>query len=177
MADEQDFEGSGLDISESEGGRMVEGEEGLMQRLLDVLTEERSWQETVRLATTLASLVFLILSLILNLYIIVNICCKKRIQVFCRKGNCVNVCFENLLVLFGQIYCNGSCTCRLSGLLVSFLDRLIIPCLLFQVCYFSVFLVGCLLHLAYFASTSLALLWATSSPFVRSELGTQFAYF
>jgi len=114
MADGQDFEGSGLDIYESEGGMMVEGEEGLMQRLLDVLTEERSWQETVRLATTLASLVFLILSLILNLYIIVNICCKKRIQV----------------------------------------------------CYFSVFLVGCLLHLAYFASTSLALLWATSSPFV-----------
>ena len=83
MADGQDFEGSGLDIYESEGGRMGigEGEERLMQRLLDVLTEERSWQETVRLATTLASLVFLILSLILNLYIIVNICCKKRIQV------------------------------------------------------------------------------------------------
>ena len=81
MADGQDFEGSGLDIYNSEGGMMVEGEEGLMQRLLDVLTEERSWQETVRLATTLASLVFLILSLILNLYIIVNICCKKRIQV------------------------------------------------------------------------------------------------
>ena len=87
MADGQDFEGSGLDIYESEGGMMGigEGEEGLMQRLLDVLTEERSWQETVRLATTLASLVFLILSLILNLYIIVNICCKKRIQVFCRQ--------------------------------------------------------------------------------------------
>ena len=81
MADGQDFEGSGLDIFESEGGVMGEGEDGLMQRLLDVLTEERSWQETVRLATTLASLVFLILSLILNLYIIVNICCKKRIQV------------------------------------------------------------------------------------------------
>ena len=78
----QDFEGSGLDIHESEGG--VNGEDGLMQRLLNVLTEERSWQETVRLATTLASLIFLILSLILNLYIIVNICCKKRIQVFCR---------------------------------------------------------------------------------------------
>ena len=88
MADGQDFEGSGLDIYESEGGMMGigEGEEGLMQRLLDVLTEERSWQETVRLATTLASLVFLILSLILNLYIIVNICCKKRIQVFCRMS-------------------------------------------------------------------------------------------
>ena len=88
MADGQDFEGSGLDIYESEGGMMGigEGEEGLMQRLLDVLTEERSWQETVRLATTLASLVFLLLSLILNLYIIVNICCKKRIQVFCRMS-------------------------------------------------------------------------------------------
>ena len=81
---EQEFEGSGLDIDESEGGSM--GEDGLMQRLLDVFTEERSWQETVRLATILASLLFLILSLILNLYIIVNICCKKRIQVFCRMS-------------------------------------------------------------------------------------------
>ena len=45
---------------------------------------------------------------------------------------------------------------------------------MFQVCYFSVFLVGCLLHLAYFASTSLALLWATSSPFVRS--GSEFTF-
>ena len=85
----QDFEleGSGLDINVSEGDMMGEEEEedGLMQRLLDVLTEERSWQEMVRLATTLASLAFLILSLILNLYIIVNICCKKRIQVFCRQ--------------------------------------------------------------------------------------------
>ena len=80
----QDFEGSGLDIHESEDGVM--GEDGLVQRLLNVLTEERSWQETVRLATTLASLIFLILSLILNLYIIVNICCKKRIQVFCRMS-------------------------------------------------------------------------------------------
>ena len=80
----QDFEGSGLDINVIEGDMMGE-EDGLMQRLLDVLTEERSWQEMVRLATTLASLVFLILSLILNLYIIVNICCKKRIQVFCRQ--------------------------------------------------------------------------------------------
>ena len=80
----QEFEGSGLDIDESEGGSM--GEDGLMQRLLDVFTEERSWQETVRLATILASLLFLILSLILNLYIIVNICCKKRIQVFCRMS-------------------------------------------------------------------------------------------
>ena len=80
----QDFEGSGLDINVIEGDMMGE-EEGLMQRLLDVLTEERSWQEMVRLATTLASLAFLILSLILNLYIIVNICCKKRIQVFCRQ--------------------------------------------------------------------------------------------
>ena len=81
---EQEFEGSGLDIDESEGGSM--GEDGLMQRLLDVFTEERSWQETVRLATILASLLFLILSLLLNLYIIVNICCKKRIQVFCRMS-------------------------------------------------------------------------------------------
>ena len=81
---EQEFDGSGLDIDESEGGSM--GEDGLMQRLLDVFTEERSWQETVRLATILASLLFLILSLILNLYIIVNICCKKRIQVFCRMS-------------------------------------------------------------------------------------------
>ena len=80
----QDFEGSGLDINVIEGDMMGE-EDGLMQRLLDVLTEERSWQEMVRLATTLASLAFLILSLILNLYIIVNICCKKRIQVFCRQ--------------------------------------------------------------------------------------------
>ena len=80
----QDFEGSGLDVHECEDGVM--GEDGLMQRLLNVLTEERSWQETVRLATTLASLIFLILSLILNLYIIVNICCKKRIQVFCRMS-------------------------------------------------------------------------------------------
>ena len=80
----QDFEGSGLDINVIEGDMMGE-EDGLMQRLLDVLTEERSWQELVRLATTLASLAFLILSLILNLYIIVNICCKKRIQVFCRQ--------------------------------------------------------------------------------------------
>ena len=54
MADGQDFEGSGLNIYESEGGMMGEGEDGLMQRLLDVLTEERSWQEMVRLATTLA---------------------------------------------------------------------------------------------------------------------------
>ena len=77
----QDFEGSGLDINVIEGDMMGEEEDGLMQRLLDVLTEERSWQEMVRLATTLASLAFLILSLILNLYIIVNICCKKRIQV------------------------------------------------------------------------------------------------
>ena len=46
--------------------------------------------------------------------------------------------------------------------------------LFFQVCYFSIFLVGCLLHLAYFASTSLALLWATSSPFVRS--GSEFTF-
>ena len=77
----QDFEGSGLDIDESEAGVMM-GEDGLMQRLLNVLTEEeRSWQETVKLATTCASLIFLILSLILNLYIVVNICCKKRIQV------------------------------------------------------------------------------------------------
>ena len=82
----QDFEGSGLDINVIEGDMMEEEEEdGLMQRLLDVLTEERSWQEMVRLATTLVSLAFLILSLILNLYIIVNICCKKRIQVFCRQ--------------------------------------------------------------------------------------------
>ena len=80
----QEFEGLGLDIDESEGGSM--GEDGLMQRLLDVFTEERSWQETVRLATILASLLFLILSLLLNLYIIVNICCKKRIQVFCRMS-------------------------------------------------------------------------------------------
>ena len=80
----QEFEGSGLDIDESEAGTM--GEDGLMQRLLDVFTEERSWQETVRLATILASLLFLILSLLLNLYIIVNICCKKRIQVFCRMS-------------------------------------------------------------------------------------------
>ena len=80
----QDFEGSGLDINVIEGDMMGE-EDGLMQRLLDVLTEERSWQEMVRLATTLASLAFLILSLILNLYIIVNICCKKRIQVSCRQ--------------------------------------------------------------------------------------------
>ena len=81
----QDFEGSGLDINVIEGDMMEEEEDGLMQRLLDVLTEERSWQEMVRLATTLVSLAFLILSLILNLYIIVNICCKKRIQVFCRQ--------------------------------------------------------------------------------------------
>ena len=81
----QDFEGSGLDINVIEGDMMGEEEDGLMQRLLDVLTEEKSWQEMVRLATTLASLAFLILSLILNLYIIVNICCKKRIQVFCRQ--------------------------------------------------------------------------------------------
>ena len=81
----QDFEGSGLDINVIERDMMEEEEEGLMQRLLDVLTEERSWQEMVRLAITLASLAFLILSLILNLYIIVNICCKKRIQVFCKQ--------------------------------------------------------------------------------------------
>ena len=76
----QDFEGSGLYRDESETGVMM-GEDGLMQRLLNVLTEERSWQESVKLATILASLIFLILSLILNLYIVVNICCKKRIQV------------------------------------------------------------------------------------------------
>ena len=55
-----------------------------------------------------------------------------------------------------------------------FKDRLTI--LFFQVCYFSVFLVGCLLHLAYFASTSLALLWAASSPFVRWELWNNFSW-
>jgi len=103
-----------LDLSIHESDMMEEEVDGLMQRLLDVVAEERTWQETVRLATTIAFVVFLVFSLILNLYIIINICCKKRIQV----------------------------------------------------CYFSVFLVGCLLHLAYFASTSLALLWATSSPFV-----------
>jgi len=109
MASDQD-----LDLSIHESDMMEEEVDGLMQRLLDVVAEEKTWQETVRLATTIAFVVFLVLSLILNLYIIINICCKKRIQV----------------------------------------------------CYFSVFLVGCLLHLAYFASTSLALLWATSSPFV-----------
>ena len=130
MADGQDFEGSGpVDIYDSEADLMgVDDEEGFMQRLLDVLTEERSWQETVRLATTLASLLFLILSLFLNLYIIVNICCKKRIQVFCPKRQ---FCFKNLLVLLAQIYCNGSCTSRLSSLSVSLPDRSIIRFALF----------------------------------------------
>ena len=76
MASDQD-----LDLSIHESDMMEEEVDGLMQRLLDVMTEERTWQETVRLATTIAFVVFLVLSLILNLYIIINICCKKRIQV------------------------------------------------------------------------------------------------
>ena len=51
------------------------------------------------------------------------------------NGSCVNVCcFENLLVLFGQIYCNGSCTCRLLDLSCPclFPNGLIILCLLFR---------------------------------------------
>ena len=76
MASDQD-----LDLSIHESDMMEEEVDGLMQRLLDVVAEERTWQETVRLATTIAFVVFLVLSLILNLYIIINICCKKRIQV------------------------------------------------------------------------------------------------
>ena len=74
MASDQDF-------SIHESDKMEEEVDGLIQRLLDMVAEERTWQETVRLATTIAFVVFLVLSLILNLYIIVNICCKKRIQV------------------------------------------------------------------------------------------------
>ena len=76
MASDQD-----LDLSIHESDMMEEEVDGLMQRLLGVVTEEKTWQETVRLATTIAFVVFLVLSLILNLYIIINICCKKRIQV------------------------------------------------------------------------------------------------
>ena len=74
MASDQDF-------SIHESDKMEEEVDGLIQRLLDMVAEERTWQETVRLAATIAFVVFLVLSLILNLYIIVNICCKKRIQV------------------------------------------------------------------------------------------------
>ena len=74
MASDQDF-------SIHESDKMEEEVDGLIQRLLDMVAEERTWQETVRLATTIAFVVFLVLSLILNLYIIINICCKKRIQV------------------------------------------------------------------------------------------------
>ena len=56
MASDQD-----LDLSIHESDMMEKEVDGLMQRLLDVVAEEKTWQETVRLATTIAFVVFLVL--------------------------------------------------------------------------------------------------------------------
>ena len=61
--------------------KIMEEEAGVMERLVEVVVGAEGLLEVVRVATIIASTAFLLLSFATNLYIIINICYKKRIQV------------------------------------------------------------------------------------------------